>query len=269
VAGADVTHLDQARACLTGLAGRDDLPEAALAAVVADLRRNAHGPSPVPLTVARLQVLTDPLANTPGRLLVLAEGYYHLACDAAGPAPGYWQAVGDLAREFLATPAAQTHAADRAEALLLLELAALVQGLEVPAVGVGPPPPVRLAVWLDGLRRAALHLRTVWPAAGHPPGVAAALARTPAPLVLRPADARLIHFLAAQAERTPAARELGAGLPGWAAWQFPALGLARARQARWDGRTAEAQAEYAQVFEYADQNGRDDLLQVCVAERTS
>jgi len=161
---------------------------------------------------------------------------------------------------------------ERYTARILWALAKLMLGSEVkgraalteeePRAGEVP----HESSWLKGLQFLASYVREprlrVLSATGVPTLI------EPVPLVFRRAEENLVRIGTLQARGDDVPASLWGPLTGWQSDDFVAIGLLRARQARREGRTEDAEREYHKLFEQAKEQGPDFLLDVVVAERS-
>jgi hypothetical protein len=254
--------LRQAEICLGELGRREDLPEARILAEVLALRLGQ--PDGVGgLSHDYLGRLERDLPDCAQKWLLLAEGYYRFARRMGGLATGSWYTCRELAGRCLECLCGLPgYRPERRDALLMRGLACLVLGLDLETSAAHAAVSSR---WRDALRFAASYLRTPWvrPLRRDVPCL-----EEEAPTILREEETALLRLVCTQAAGgAAAARSLLSRLDGWGRDQFFAIRLLRARQARLDGRDADARLEYDCLLEEATAHGPNFLLDVVAEER--
>jgi hypothetical protein len=264
-------HLERARDCLAGLAGRDDLSEARLLQETAILRLSCRSDGRKPMSRERISQLEYGLAECPRKLLLLAECHYHMARDSRWEPEACWRSCAELADRYLASTATGGDLPERGEALLLRDVSRLMLGLEPaagPGAGEGPAPGAAVVgPWTAVARLAAGYVRSVRTRERQASAHARELDRAPAPQVLRPEDEDLLRLVVAQAAGQKTASRLWERIKDWPPERFFAIRLLRARQAVLEGRTTEARQEYDRLLQEAMTKGQDFFLDIVAAER--
>jgi hypothetical protein len=266
--------LEQARDCLAGLAGRDDLSEARLLQETVILRLSCRSDGREPMSRERISQLEYGLAECPRKLLLLAECHYHMARDSRCEPEACWRSCAELSDRYLASTATGGDLPERREAMLLREVSRLMLGLEPAGPGAGEGPAPGAAVvgpWAAAARLAAAYVRSVRTREREATAHARELDRAPAPQVLRPEDEDLLRLVVAQAAGHKTASRLWERIKNWPPERFFAIRLLRARQAVLEGQTTEARQEYDRLLQEAMTKamtkGQDFFLDIVAAER--
>jgi hypothetical protein len=254
----DFGDLRRAADCLAGLAERTDLPEALVLRETVTWRLASWGIATETLTLERVERLSW-LPRVPRRLLLEAEGWYHLARNVPCGSAGAWGSALELAERFLGLPETRGDRMERRDARLLAALSRLMLAQEPM-----PSEPEEADAWLQAVGFAVSYVRTPWRQPLSPENVPTLGQQ--APTIFQPADADLLRFITAQARGEnpsgPFAESLGQRGTEW----FFAVQLLRARQARWSGRLLEARSQYERLLEQTQIDGPDFLLAVAVEE---
>lgn len=262
--------LQQARDCLVGLAGRDDLGEARLLRETALLRLSCRSEGGELMSRERISRMEHGLAECPRKLLLLAECHYHMARDSRCEPEACWRSCAELSDRYLASRAAGRDLPERGEAMLMREVSRLMLGLEPAAgsgAGEGPAPWGVVGPWAAAARLAAGYVRGVRTRERKASAHGRELDRSPAPQVLRPEDEDLLRLVVAQAAGQKTASRLWERIKDWPPQRFFAIRLLRARQAVLEGRTTEARQEYDRLLQEAMTKGQDFFLDIVAAER--
>lgn len=262
-------QLQEAAESLSSLANRSDLPEAGALRRLLLLRSQSLLPSSESWCHDSLRRIQDDVAECPEKDLLTGECYYQYARTVHGTVTACWRSCAEFAEKHLVSAHLRGCEMQYSDAVLLLELARLMQG-QVPEHilprTAGTEPICRNHLpWIEAVRFLGKVIRL--PGRGN--GVTKEMTALPVnyPQVLRQEDVTLLRIPMAQAQDSNLARLLLAQLQNWSSDQFYAIGLLRARQAKLDGQIEIADTEYARLFEQAESNGPDELLDVVVAER--